>query len=73
MESIMITDEMLTTYALPVCLAALMGYMMFIVIRLAIDSKAGKEGLFVLVLGLMVGVLGFLLKLVIQWSIETIL
>jgi hypothetical protein len=57
----------------PHLLADLMGYMMFIVIRLAIDSKAGKEGLFVLVLGLMVGVLGFLLKLVIQWSVETIL
>jgi hypothetical protein len=69
----MITDEMLTTYALPICLMALMGYMMFIVIRLAIDSKAGKEGLFVLMLGLMVGVLGFLLKLVIQWSVEIIL
>ncbi len=68
---LMITDEMLTTYALPACLAALMAYMLFIVIRLAIDSKAGKEGLFVLVIGLMVGVLGFLFKLAIQFTVET--
>jgi len=67
----MITDEMLITYALPSCLAALMAYMLFIVIRLAIDSKAGKEGLFVLIIGLMVGVLGFLFKLAIQFTVET--
>lgn len=63
----MITDEMITTYVLPACLILLMGYMLFIVIRLAVDSKAGKFGLFVLLLGLMVGVMGFLLKYVIQW------
>jgi len=63
----MITDELITTYALPACLAILMGYMLFIVIRLAVDSRAGKFGMFVLLLGLMVGVMGFLLKFVIQW------
>ncbi len=67
----MITDEMLTTYALPACLFILMAYMLFIVVRLAIDSNAGKEGLFVLMIGLMVGVLGFVFKLVIQYVIES--
>jgi hypothetical protein len=48
-----------------------MAYMLFIVVRLAIDSNAGKEGLFVLIIGLMVGVLGFVFKLVIQHVIES--
>ncbi len=67
----MITDEMLTNYALPVILTILMGYMFFIVLRLAIDSKAGKFGFFVLLLGLMIGVFGFLLKFIIQWFFES--
>ena len=67
----MITDEMLTTYALPASLVVLIGYMLFIVIRLAIDSKAGKAGLFVRILGLMVGVLGFVSERVIQFAVET--
>ena len=67
----MITDEMLTSYALPVILVVLMGYMFFIVLRLAVDSKAGKFGFFVLLLGLMIGVFGFLLKFIIQWFFES--
>lgn len=51
----MITDEMLTTYALPVLLTGLMLYMAFIVYRLGMDSKSGKWGMFVLFIGLMVG------------------
>lgn len=62
----MTPDQILTTYALPVCLVALISYMVFIVYRLGMDSKAGKWGMFVLFGGLMVGVLGFSLKFVIK-------
>ncbi len=67
----MITDEMLTTYALPVLLTGLMLYMCFIVYRLGIDSKAGKWGMFVLFAGLMVGVLGFGIKYAIKYYLES--
>ena len=66
----MTPDEILTAYVLPACLVALMGYMMFIVYRLGMDSKAGKWGMFVLFGGLMVGVLGFTLKFVIKTVIQ---
>ena len=61
---------MLTTYALPVLLTALILYMGFIVYRLGRDSKAGKWGMFTLYLGLMVGVLGFGLKYIIKYYLE---
>ncbi|HFD78847.1 MAG TPA: DUF2788 domain-containing protein [Gammaproteobacteria bacterium] len=64
-----ITDEMLTEYALPVGLIVLMAYMVFIVYRLGKDSKAGRFGMFVLFLGLMVGVLGFAMKYVIKFFV----
>ncbi len=66
-----LTDEMLTTYALPVLLTGLMLYMGFIVYRLGMDSKAGKWGMFVLFIGLMVGVAGFGLKFVIKYFLES--
>ena len=62
----MITDEMLTSYALPVLLVGLMLFMAFIVYRLGAESKAGKTGMIVLFIALMVGVLGFALKFVIK-------
>jgi len=68
--ALVLTDEMLTTYATPILLSGLMLYMTFIVYRLGADSKAGKMGMFVLFLGLMVGVLGFALKYVIKFLIE---
>jgi hypothetical protein len=70
MEEPLITDAMLTEYVLPVLLFLLMGYMVFIVYELGRESKAGKWGMFVLFLGLMVGVLGFASKFVIQFFID---
>ncbi len=61
-----ITDEMLTEYGLPIGLIVLMSYMAFIVWRLGKDSNAGRFGMFVLFLGLMVGVLGFSMKFIIK-------
>ncbi len=62
----MLTDEMLTEYGLPIGLIVLMAYMTFIVWRLGKDSRAGRFGMFVLFLGLMVGVLGFSIKFIIK-------
>ena len=70
MEEPLITDALLTEYVLPISLFLLMGYMVFIVYELGRESKAGKWGMFVLFLGLMVGVLGFASKFVIQFFID---
>ena len=70
MDEPLITDAMLTEYVLPVMLFFLMGYMAFIVYELGKESEAGKWGMFVLFLGLMVGVLGFASKFVIQFFID---
>ena len=61
-----LTDEMLTEIGMPVMLAALMLYMVFIIYNLGKKSKAGKFGMFVLFLGLAVGLLGFAMKFVIK-------
>jgi hypothetical protein len=70
METPIITDAFLTEHVLPVMLAALMCYMTFIVYRLGKDSDAGKWGMFVLFLGLMVGVLGFASKFAIKLFLD---
>ncbi len=45
-------------------------YMMFIVLNLARESKAGKFGTFIIFLVLSLGMLGFLVKNLIQWWLE---
>ena len=63
----MLTDEMLTEYALPVLLVVLISFMMFIIWNLGVESKAGRFGMFVLFLGLAVGMLGFISKYIIKF------
>ena len=70
MNEPLITDAILTEHVLPVMLFLLMAYMAFIVFKLGEESDAGKWGYFVLFLGLMVGVLGFASKFVIQFFID---
>ena len=65
-----ITDAFLTDHVLPILLVALICYMGFIVYDLGKQSNAGKWGMFVLFLGLMVGVLGFASKYIIKLFIE---
>ena len=62
-----LTDEMLTEIGMPIMLTALMLYMVFIIYNLGKKSKAGKFGMFVLFLGLAVGLLGFVMKYVIKF------
>jgi hypothetical protein len=44
-----------------------MVYMVFIILQLARESKAGRFGTFVLLLGLGFGMVGYLAKGVIKW------
>jgi hypothetical protein len=61
------TEAQISAFGLSFGLGAFMLYMLFIIGQLAWESKAGKFGTFVLMLGLGLGMVGFLAKLVIQW------
>lgn len=67
----MITDKMLTEYALPVLLVGLILFLVFIVYKLGKDSNAGKTGMIVLSIALLVGVLGFVIKYVIKLMLDS--
>ncbi|MBK7616399.1 MAG: DUF2788 domain-containing protein [Vitreoscilla sp.] len=56
------TEEQIAWFGLSFGVTAFMLYMVFIIIQLARESKAGKFGTFVLFLGLGVGLLGFAAK-----------
>lgn len=62
------TEQQISGFGLSFGLGAFILYMFFIIGQLAWESKAGKFGTFVLFLGLGLGMVGFLAKLVIQWS-----
>ena len=64
------SEEQIAQFGLTVGVGGFILYMMFIILQLARESKAGKFGTFVLFLGLGVGFLGFLAKVVIQWWLE---
>ncbi|ASM77836.1 hypothetical protein VITFI_CDS2058 [Vitreoscilla filiformis] len=61
-----ITEEQVAWFGMTVGVTAFMLYMVFIIIQLARESKAGKFGTFVLFLGLGVGLLGFAAKGIIK-------
>lgn len=61
------TEGQIAQFGLTVGVGAFIAYMLFIVLNLARESKAGKFGTFVLFLVLSLGILGFLAKNVIQW------
>ena len=56
------TEEQIAQFGLTFGVSAFMLYMVFIIFRLAKDSKAGRFGTFVLVLVLGFGLLGFAAK-----------
>ena len=53
------SEEQIAEFGLTFGIGAFMLYMVFIIIQLARESKAGKFGTFVLLLGLGVGLVGF--------------
>ncbi len=64
-------EEQFAWFGLTIGVAGFMLYMLFIVLQLAWESKAGKFGTFVIFLGLAFGMLGFVAKGVIQWLLES--
>ena len=60
-----ITEEQFAEFGLTFGVAAFMLYMLFILLQLAHESKAGRFGTFVILIGL--GMMGFVAKGVIKW------
>ncbi|HEX5737730.1 MAG TPA: DUF2788 domain-containing protein [Hydrogenophaga sp.] len=63
------TEAQIAQFGLTFGVGAFILYMLFIVLNLALESKAGKFGTFVLFLVLSFGMLGFLAKNLIQWML----
>jgi hypothetical protein len=61
------SEAQIAAFGLSFGVAAFMLYMLFIIGQLAWESKAGRFGTFVLLLGLGLGMLGFAAKFLIQW------
>ena len=66
------TEEQIAQFGLTFGVTAFMLYMVFIILQLARESKAGRFGTFVLLLGLGVGLLGFAAKGLIKFFIAGI-
>lgn len=64
------TEEQFGNWSLYICVAGLIGFMIFIVWDLAKKSQAGKFGTFILFLALGLGLLGFIIKTVLVSSLE---
>ena len=56
------SEDQIAWFGLTFGVTAFMLYMVFIILQLARESKAGKFGTFVLLLGLGVGLVGFAAK-----------
>ena len=61
------SESQIAQFGLTFGVGAFILYMLFIVLNLALESKAGKFGTFMLFLVLSLGMLGFVAKSVIQW------
>ena len=64
------TEEQIAQFGLTIGVGGFILYMMFIILQLARESKAGKFGTFVLFLVLGFGVLGFVAKNIIAWLLN---
>ncbi|MDQ5926489.1 MAG: hypothetical protein QG554_1431 [Pseudomonadota bacterium] len=65
-----LTEAQISEWGMTVGIGGFILYMMFIILQLARESKAGKFGTFVLFLVLGFGVLGFVAKNVIAWLLH---
>jgi lipopolysaccharide export LptBFGC system permease protein LptF len=61
------SEEQIAQFGLTFGVSAFMLYMVFIILQLARESKAGKFGTFILLLGLGFGLVGFAAKGVIKY------
>ncbi|MFN9773670.1 MAG: DUF2788 domain-containing protein [Burkholderiales bacterium] len=63
------TEAQIAGFGLTFGVGAFMLYMVFIILQLAHESKAGKFGTFVLFLALGFGFIGFIAKGIIKWML----
>jgi hypothetical protein len=66
------TEEQIAQFGLTFGVGAFMLYMVFIILQLARESKAGKFGTFVLLIGLGFGLVGFAAKGLIKFFLSGI-
>lgn len=64
------TEEQLAQLGLTWGVGAFIAYMLFIIWKLARDSKAGRFGTFMLFVVLAFGMLGYIAKTVIAWFLD---
>ncbi len=64
------TEEQIAQFGMSFGIGAFMLYMVFIIFQLARESKAGRFGTFVLLVGLGFGLVGFAAKGVIKWLLN---
>jgi len=64
-----ISEEQFAEFGLTFGVAAFMLYMLFILLQLARESKAGRFGTFVILIGLGLGMMGFVAKGIIKWML----
>jgi hypothetical protein len=57
--------ETFESWSLTICISALILYMLFIIYKLGVESRAGKYGYFVLFFALGLGFVGFVAKSII--------
>jgi hypothetical protein len=65
-----LTEEQLAQWGLTFGVGAFILYMLFIILQLARESKAGRFGTFVLFVVLAFGILGFVAKSIIAWLLN---
>lgn len=66
------SEEQIAWFGMTFGVGAFMLYMLFIILQLARESKAGRFGTFVLLLGLGVGLVGFAAKGLIKFFLSGI-
>jgi len=62
------SEEQIAAFGLTFGVGGFMLYMLFIIGNLAWASKAGKFGTFIIFLGLGFGMVGFVAKYLLQWT-----
>lgn len=65
-----LTEEQIAEFGLTFGLGGFMLYMLFIIWKLARESKAGRLGTFILFFVLAFGMLGFIAKTILTWILE---
>lgn len=65
-----LTEERIAALGMTWGVGAFIALMLFIIWKLAVESRAGKFGTFVLFFVLAFGILGFVAKSVLQWLLQ---